>query len=58
MQAGDSVNEGLGEDDATAAHCLNLPGKPCTLPPYLQGKSFESEGIRMGQYELLSTSPS
>jgi len=33
----------------TASTCQ---GKPCTLPPYLQGKSFESEGIRMGQYEL------
>ena len=48
IQAGDSVNEGLGEDDATAAHCLNLPGKTLYLTPLLAGKTFRKRGNKDG----------
>lgn len=46
--SGDPVIEGLGGDDATAAYCLQLPGKTLYLTPLLAQKKFRKRGNKDG----------
>ena len=40
--------EGLGDDNATAAYCLQLPGKVLYLSPLLAPKKFRKRGNKDG----------
>ena len=40
--------EGLGDDDATAAYCLQLLGKVLYLSPLLAPKKFRKRGNKDG----------
>ena len=40
--------EGLGDDNATAAYCLHLPGKVLYLSPLLAQKKFRKRGNKDG----------
>ena len=42
------MTEGLSDDDVTAAHCLQLPGKTLYLTPLLAQKKFQKRGNKEG----------
>ena len=42
------MTDGLSDDDATAAHCLQLPGKTLYLTPLLAQKKFQKRGNKEG----------
>ena len=42
------MTKGLSDDDATAAHCLKLPGKTLYLTPLLAQKKFRKWGNKEG----------
>ena len=49
---GDVAVEGLGDDDATAAYCLQLPGKVLYLSPLLATKKFRKRGNKDGALKV------
>ena len=48
IYVGDPIIEGLGEDDAIAAYCLQLPGKTLYLTPLLAQTKFRTRGNKDG----------